>query len=77
MICTPGLPVGNPKGDGTVDDDYFGDLKTPTADYYIQQANFIPLRLSDDERLQLHLLEGALTVSDYTNKVDIVASGGR
>jgi hypothetical protein len=52
-------------------------LTTATSDYFTSQAHHVPLRLTSDERLKLHLLEGALTVSDYTNKVDIVPSGGR
>jgi hypothetical protein len=44
--------------------------------YFVRQAAHMPLRLTDGERVMLRLLEGALTVSDYTNKVDIVPSGG-
>lgn len=38
-----------------------------------RNINFIPVRLSHDERRLLHLLEAALSVSEYTDKVDILS----
>ena len=36
------------------------------------RAKFIPLRLTDDERRLLCVLEGALSISSYTDEVDIL-----
>jgi Protein of unknown function (DUF2009) len=46
-------------------------------DDYIHRAKFIPLRLTLIERKYLRLLEAALTVSEYTDKVDILLPYGQ
>ncbi|KAH6566443.1 hypothetical protein BASA62_006694 [Batrachochytrium salamandrivorans] len=40
--------------------------------FYIDRAKFIPLRLEVGERKFLRLLEAALNVSEYTDKIDVV-----
>ncbi|CAL5219476.1 g1312 [Coccomyxa viridis] len=40
---------------------------------FLERSRYIPLRLSADERRYLHLLEAALSVSSYTDKVDILS----
>eukprot|EP01116_Phalansterium_solitarium_P017910 TRINITY_DN4552_c0_g1_i1.p1 TRINITY_DN4552_c0_g1~~TRINITY_DN4552_c0_g1_i1.p1 ORF type:complete len:600 (-),score=224.27 TRINITY_DN4552_c0_g1_i1:264-2063(-) len=45
--------------------------------WFVERAKYIPLRLSLHERKQLRLLESALYVSDYTDRVDILRSGSK
>ncbi|ORY32449.1 hypothetical protein BCR33DRAFT_684791 [Rhizoclosmatium globosum] len=47
-----------------------GDGKV--GDWYIERAKFIPVRLTLKERKYLRLLEAALNVSEYTDKIDIL-----
>jgi hypothetical protein len=43
------------------------------GDYFMDRAKYIPLRLDLSERKKLRLLEAALNVSEYTDKVDILS----
>lgn len=40
------------------------------GEWFVERSKFIPLRLTLHERKYLRLLEAALTVSDYTDKID-------
>lgn len=45
------------------------------GEWFIERAKFIPLRLTLPERKFLRLLEAALTVSEYTDKIDTLGFG--
>ncbi len=78
--------VLNAVEDGSDDDDgsekggELGRIIKPEPsriDDYVHRAKFIPLRLTLKERKYLRLLEAALTVSEYTDKVDILLPYGK
>jgi hypothetical protein len=45
------------------------------GDWFVERSKFIPMRLTLHERKYLRLLEAALTVSDYTDKIDTLGFG--
>ncbi|KAF9534128.1 hypothetical protein CPB83DRAFT_843724 [Crepidotus variabilis] len=45
------------------------------GEWFVDRAKFIPLRLNIPERKFLRLVEAALTVSEYTDKIDIYGFG--
>jgi hypothetical protein len=45
------------------------------GEWYVERAKYIPLRLTLGERKYLRLLEAALSVSEYTDKIDILGLG--
>eukprot|EP00455_Lapot_gusevi_P000550 TRINITY_DN1024_c0_g1_i5.p1 TRINITY_DN1024_c0_g1~~TRINITY_DN1024_c0_g1_i5.p1 ORF type:complete len:590 (-),score=199.74 TRINITY_DN1024_c0_g1_i5:176-1945(-) len=44
------------------------------GDFFYERAKYLPLRLSLEERKLVRLLEAALNVSEYTDKIDIYSS---
>lgn len=60
--------------------DLNGDQPQPGAvvgDWFLERSNFIPLRLTLSERKYLRLLEAALQVSEYTDRIDIFHYGSK
>lgn len=45
------------------------------GEWFVERAKFIPLRLTLNERKFLRLLEAALSVSEYTDKIDTIGFG--
>ena len=45
------------------------------GEWFVDRAKYIPLRLTLSERKFLRLLEAALTVSEYTDKIDTLGFG--
>jgi hypothetical protein len=61
QVLTPNLPTSSSSS------------PSPIGEFFIDRSKFIPLRLSLSERAYLRLLEAALQVSEYTDKIDILA----
>eukprot|EP01134_Creolimax_fragrantissima_P005875 CFRG5875T1 len=73
---------GNPYGRASLDKFIIGGIEEAKdqklsrnsgglGDWFVQRSKSIPLRLTFEERKYLRLLEAALNVSEYTEKVDI------
>lgn len=45
------------------------------GEWFVERAKYIPLRLTLGERKFLRLLEAALSVSEYTDKIDTIGFG--
>ncbi|KAF2074825.1 hypothetical protein CYY_003889 [Polysphondylium violaceum] len=54
------------------DDSFLSGARTLSADWFRERSKFIPIRLTLKERNDLRLLEAALHVSEYTDKIDII-----
>ncbi|KAG1719130.1 uncharacterized protein EDB91DRAFT_1065875 [Suillus paluster] len=50
-------------------------IGSKVGEWFIERSKFIPLRLTYSERKFLRLLDAALQVSEYTDKIDTLGSG--
>eukprot|EP00127_Corallochytrium_limacisporum_P007178 Clim_evm51s243 gene=Clim_evmTU51s243 len=60
-------------GDRHIDDDEVMYAESHDGNWFRERSKYIPLRLTLQERKFLRLLEAALNVSEYTDKVDIIS----
>ena len=51
------------------------DTGATVGEWFVERAKFIPLRLTLPERKYLRLLDAALQVSEYTDKIDTIGFG--
>jgi len=67
IVSAPAPVVPLPGGQPTVG--------APVGEWFVERSKFIPLRLAYGERKYLRLLEAALNVSEYTDKIDTIGFG--
>jgi len=51
------------------------ELDSTVGEWFVDRSKFIPMRLALGERKYLRLLEAALNVSEYTDKIDTIGFG--
>ena len=51
------------------------ELYESPGEWFVERSRYIPLRLTYEERKFLRLVEAALSVSEYTDKVDTLGFG--
>ena len=64
-------------GDYNEEDTMDDQERTSSAQVLAERCQYIPMRLEAPERRALRLIEAALNVSEYTEKVDIYGLGGQ
>ena len=51
------------------------ELGAAPGEWFVERAKYIPVRLTLGERKMLRLLDAALQVSEYTDKIDTIGYG--
>lgn len=64
---------GNTVKENTTTSSSVMDMKS-VSNKYLRKCSFVPMRLSEEERSLFVLLDAALRVSEYTDKVDVLSN---